>query len=47
MKIAGNLRIMEKYGFGLSRIEVLNLVGEYVNNNKLKTSFRNGIHGEE
>lgn len=33
-KIADNLRVMEKYGFGLSRNEVLNLVGEYVNNNK-------------
>lgn len=37
LKIADNLRIMEKYCFGLSRKEVLDLVGEYVNSNKLNT----------
>lgn len=47
LKIADNLRIMEKYGFGLSRKEVLYLVGEYINSNKLNTPFHDGIPGED
>lgn len=41
-EIALGLRSMEKYGFGLSRKEVMSLVGDYVNGNKLKTPFKNG-----
>jgi hypothetical protein len=38
---------MEKWGFGLSRKEILQLVGECVNANKLKTQFKKGIPGED
>lgn len=34
---------MEKYGFGLSRKEVLQMVGDYVKQNKLITPFNNGM----
>ncbi|KOB65530.1 Uncharacterized protein OBRU01_22569 [Operophtera brumata] len=38
---------MEKYGFGLSRKEVLEMVGDYVNKNKLITPFKHGIPGKD
>lgn len=38
---------MEQYGFGLTRDEVLELVGHYVNLNKIKTSFKNGKPGKD
>lgn len=41
-EIAAGLRSMEKYGFGLSRKEVMELVGDYVNGKQLKTPFKNG-----
>lgn len=41
-KIAAALCAMEKWGFGLSRIEVLDLVGQYVTANQIKTQFKNG-----
>lgn len=47
LKIADSLRTMEKYGYGLSRYEVLQHVGKYVNTNNLKTSFKNGVPGED
>lgn len=38
---------MEKYGFGLSRKEVLETVGvEYVEKNNISTNFKNGILGQ-
>ncbi|KAB0790628.1 hypothetical protein PPYR_14930, partial [Photinus pyralis] len=42
-KLADYLRKLEKHGFGLSRREVMDLVGEYVNSNKIKTPFKDGI----
>lgn len=38
---------MEKWGFGLSRLEVINLVAEYVKQNDIQTPFKNGIPGED
>lgn len=38
---------MEKHGFGLSRNEVIFLTGDYVNENKFKTPFKNGIPSKE
>lgn len=38
---------MEKWGLGLCRKEVLNIVGEFVKRNNLKTPFKNGIPGED
>lgn len=46
-KLATSLHTMEKYGFGLSRKEVLEMVGDYVNKNKLITPFKNGIPGKD
>nr|XP_026494170.1 uncharacterized protein LOC113399291 [Vanessa tameamea] len=46
-RLATNLHFMEKYGFGLSRKEVLQLVGDYINKNNLVTPFKNGIPGKD
>jgi hypothetical protein len=34
---------MEKRGFGLSRKEVLEAIGRYVNENTIPTPFRGGV----
>lgn len=44
--LANGLKLMEKYGFGLSRKEVLETVGEYVNKNNMSTNFKNGKPGQ-
>jgi len=36
---------MEKWGFGLSKQEVLETIGRYVNGNKIPTPFRGGVPG--
>lgn len=41
------LKIIDKYGHGLSRTEVLSLVGKYVNENKLVTPFKGGYPSHE
>lgn len=46
-KLARSLHIMEKHGFGLSKKEVLDLVGQYVNLNNIKTPFRHGVPGTD
>lgn len=46
-KLAEGLKTMEKWGFGLSRQEVLELVGKYVKSNGIKTTFKNDIPGED
>lgn len=46
-RLSDSLKIMEKYGYGLSRREVLNLVGEFLKTNKIKNSFKYGIPGED
>jgi hypothetical protein len=38
---------MEKWGSGLSKKEVLETIGRYVNENKLPTPFRGGILGDK
>lgn len=47
MKLANGLRTLEKWGFGLSRKEVFELVGKFINENKIKTNFKNGVPGED
>lgn len=42
-KLVNRLAILEKWGFALTRKELLELVGKYVNMNKVKTPFKNGI----
>lgn len=46
-KLATSLHMMEKNGFGLSRKEVLEMVDDYVNQNKRITPFKNGIPGKD
>lgn len=45
--LATSLHLMEKYGFGLSRKEVLQMVGDFINQNELTTPFKNGIPGKD
>lgn len=45
--IADCLHIMERNGFGLTRKEVLELVGDYVKKNNIKTPFANGHPGSD
>jgi len=46
-KIAKCLRLMEKWGFGISKKEVLETIGRYVNKNKIATAFRGGVPGDD
>ncbi|XP_029348308.1 jerky protein-like [Acyrthosiphon pisum] len=46
-RLSESLKIMEKYGYGLSRREVLDLVGDFLKTNKIKNSFSKGIPGED
>lgn len=46
-RIADSLKVMERYGYGLSRREVLNLVEHYLKSNKITNNFKNGIPGED
>ncbi|KAK9679574.1 hypothetical protein QE152_g39892 [Popillia japonica] len=46
-ELAEYLSKLEKYGFGLSRKEVMDLVGEYVKSNKIKTPFKDGIPNKD
>lgn len=45
-KLANCIHVMEKYGFGLTKKELLELVGDYVNRNDLSTPFKDGIPGD-
>ncbi|XP_072401138.1 uncharacterized protein [Diabrotica undecimpunctata] len=46
-KLANGLRTMEKWGFGLSRKEVLQVVADFVKENNIKTQFKDGKPGED
>jgi hypothetical protein len=46
-KIAKCLKLMEKFGFGLYKKEVLEKIGRYVNENKIPTAFRGGVPGDD
>lgn len=46
-KLASCLGIMEKWGFGLSRTEVLTLVEQYCRLNNVKTPFKSGRPGPD
>ncbi|KAF2887323.1 hypothetical protein ILUMI_18850 [Ignelater luminosus] len=46
LKLAERLKILEKWGFGISRSEVLQPISEYVAKNKLETPFKNNTPGE-
>lgn len=46
-KLANYLKIMEKWDFGLSRVEVLDCIEKFVVENKLKSPFKNNRPGED
>ncbi|XP_063226844.1 uncharacterized protein LOC134533298 [Bacillus rossius redtenbacheri] len=46
-KIAEAVKIMEKWGFGLSKKEFLETIGRYVNANNISTPFKNGVPGDD
>ncbi|CAI6366298.1 unnamed protein product [Macrosiphum euphorbiae] len=46
-ELIDGLVTMEKWGFGLSRSEIITLVGDFVTINNIKTPFKNGIPGED
>jgi hypothetical protein len=46
-KIADCLKLMEKRGYGLSKKEILEMIGRYVNENNIPTPFRGGVPGNE
>lgn len=45
-KLASSIHTMEKYDFGLTKKEVLEMVGQYVNRNHISTPFKNGTPGQ-
>ncbi|CAG5025126.1 unnamed protein product [Parnassius apollo] len=46
-KLASGLRTMEKWGWGLSKSEVIDIVSEFIKRNKIKTPFINDIPGND
>lgn len=46
-KLASYIHIMERNGFGLSRDEILEIVSNYVTQNKIPTPFKNGKPGKD
>lgn len=45
--IANNIKTMEKWGFGLSKKEVLEIISRYIKDNNIPTNFKNGIPGDD
>lgn len=41
------IEVMEKHGFGLTRKETLQLVGQYVTDNNIQTPFKDNIPGKD
>lgn len=46
-QLADSLHTMEKWGFGLSREEVIDLVSQYIILNKIPTPFKGGVPGSD
>ncbi|KAL0819258.1 hypothetical protein ABMA28_008498 [Loxostege sticticalis] len=46
-RLADSIKVMEKWGFGLSRQEILEIVAEYVKVNEIKTPFKNNTPGPD
>jgi len=46
-QIAECLKLIKIWGFGLSKKEVLGTIGWYVNENKIPTSFRGRVPGDD
>lgn len=46
-KMAACIKTMERWGFGLSKKEILLSIGQYVKENGLKTPFKNSVPGDD
>ncbi|CAH2011313.1 unnamed protein product [Acanthoscelides obtectus] len=46
-KFSNSIKILEKWGMGLSKREVLQLIGRYVKDNNIVTPFKNGVPGND
>lgn len=46
-RLASALKTMERWGFGITRQELFQIVAEFVTINKVKTPFRNNIPGDD
>lgn len=46
-ELADGLKTLERWGFGLSRKEVIDLVSKFVSQNDIKTPFKNNIPGSD
>lgn len=46
-KFAEAIKTLEKWGFGLSRYEVIDLVAEYIRANNIPTPFKNNVPGTD
>lgn len=46
-ELAANIKTLSRWGFGMSRKEILNLVGTYVTENHIETRFKNNIPGKD
>ncbi|KAK4871961.1 hypothetical protein RN001_016085 [Aquatica leii] len=47
MRLIECVTTMEKWGWGLTRAEIRRIVGDYVNQNNIKTPFKDGYPGED
>ncbi|CAH2106959.1 unnamed protein product [Euphydryas editha] len=47
LRLANCLRVLEKWGCGLSRDELLDISQEFISANKLNTTFKNGRPGPD
>lgn len=45
--LATSVKTLARWGFGLTRKEIMELVGQYVNTNNLSTPFKDGVPGED
>lgn len=46
-KLAAHIKTMEKWGFGLSKQEILLAIGQYIKDSGLKTPFKNFVVGND
>lgn len=46
-KIVEGIRVIEKWGFGLTRKEIIELVGQHVKANNIKTPFKDNVPGSD
>nr|XP_029709500.1 uncharacterized protein LOC109411362 [Aedes albopictus] len=45
-RMASNIKVMEKWGYGLSKKEIISSMGQYLKENSIKTPFKDNIPGD-